>query len=229
MSSDNLLTRTNGQTIDETWFMRIKRALTGTVVPRDVTSLDALANAGSLGSATYRFKRAHISSGFLCPGMMKLRYQYPDILFNDDADLAGWMLCEGVTVSQAHYDTRHGAGKWAAEISSSPLNGLMLPDFTGTAGTAFLKGITTATADGLGALLQSGALTIDLSHFHGPGGVVTSGPPSTAGASKNTTLGSAQFWAGGAHTHTFSVVTNLSASQSIKPKSIILQVYMRII
>jgi len=68
MSTDSLPARSNGQTIDETWFNIIRTILSGDYVPRN-TAGAATTIAGSLGTDTYRWLNLNlVSSGVITIG-----------------------------------------------------------------------------------------------------------------------------------------------------------------
>lgn len=73
------------------------------------------------------------------------------------------MLCDGRTVSQAHYDTEHGSGHWATYVGSSPINGKNLPDFTGD---KLAYGVAATTQDGSSPISTVGADGFDIGHVH---------------------------------------------------------------
>jgi hypothetical protein len=218
MSVDNLISRVNGQVIDETWFARMKRAITGVFVPRDVTTLDASDEAGSLGSSTYRFNRAHITSGYLSVGMMKYKYVYTSI---SPVLEAGWMLCDGRVVSEANYNTEHGANTWASEVVSSPINGLRLPDFN----NRYMRGVNGSTQSGASPITSVGNGSLSISHAHGTN--YTTGAPNNAGVSRGSIAGVTNF-SDGTHSHTFTLTTQ-DPGGGLDPQYVLLKVYMRVI
>ena len=125
MSLDDITIRQNGNPIDETWFNRLKRAFSGIIAPRNTSTAVVENEAGSLGSASYRFKKLYVETNFLCAGMIKLKYNYSGLGLSPPA---GWMLCDGRVINQANYDAEHGAGKWASEVESSIIDGQTLPN-----------------------------------------------------------------------------------------------------
>lgn len=168
MGVDNLSSRANGQYIDESWFGKIRRAFCGTLAPRSVSSLDAESTVGAIGSPSYRFKRAYISSGYFSVGMIKYRIRYVSGPTEYNGKLSvGWMNCDGSVIGQASYDAQHGAGAWAADIVSSPLDGKYLPNFYDSyPNNKHIQGTTSATQNGNSAITGSGAISTTLSHTH---------------------------------------------------------------
>jgi len=73
MGSDTLTSRTNGETIDQTWFNVPRAAMIGDWLPRNASgSVESI--AGNLGSDTYRWHNAYIvGSGDVNVGTSKLQ------------------------------------------------------------------------------------------------------------------------------------------------------------
>ncbi len=181
MSLENLPARENGSNIDETWFNLVKRVLIGIIAPRN-TGGTVEADAGRLGSPTYRWNNAFVTSGYLFTGALKSKYSYTSITIPVEP---GWMLCDGRVINQTNYDAEQGSGAWVAHgISSSPIAGKHLPDFGGR----YIRGVTgdtTNTQDGSATIAPSGSATINIAHNHG-GGTLTSSTinnPATPGGS----------------------------------------------
>lgn len=73
MGSDTLLGRTNGQTIDQTWFNTVRSALNLDFIPRASTGI-VTDQAGSLGSSTLRWTNAYLMSQYLMNGSRYSRF-----------------------------------------------------------------------------------------------------------------------------------------------------------
>ena len=155
MATDTLPTRTNGQTIDQTWFANLQAVLGTDFVPRNSSGV-ATDLAGNLGEAALRFLTAKIAAGYWAPGDYKMHNSYNGAVPAGE----GWMLCDGRQVTQAAYDTEHGSGHWATYITqggtlSCPLLNLHLPDFTANNGILPV-GAATTPQDGSGAITRTG-------------------------------------------------------------------------
>jgi len=77
----------------------------------------------------------------------------------------GWMICDGAAISQANYDSLHGAGAWGTDsVESSPLAGKQTPDLV----NRYAVGTTSTTWNGTGSTPAVGNLrhTVNLSHSH---------------------------------------------------------------
>lgn len=220
MSLDNLPTRANGSAIDETWFNRIKKILGGAVAPRN-SSGTVEAAAGRLGSDTFRWRRAHVASGYLFPGAIKAKYKYDGVTIPAEA---GWMLMDGRIVNEANYDAEHGAGAWDDHgMSASPIAGLYLPN----SDDRFLRGITGetgSTQDGSSPILFSGNADIDIEHNHGSQPMTTTAPNgNTSGGTKNDLEVAIK-----SHTHTVSLLDD-TTNVDCRPLAIEANMFMRII
>lgn len=141
-----------------------KTALGVDVVPR--TSTGAVTDeAGSLGSSTYEWLRAYVSSGHFVAGDIKMHHTYNGTVTCGQ----GWMLCDGRTITEANYDAEHSAGDWDTYVGSSPLDGLYLPDFVDAGGTQiYVRGVDATTQDGSVAITTTGNNDheIDIQHNH---------------------------------------------------------------
>lgn len=98
-------------------------ALKQDLVPRNNSAV-AEANAGNLGTNTYPWDRANISTGYFVCGDVKMFNDYNGLLSPGH----GWMKMNGDIVNEANYDAIHGAGAWDEFIGSSPLDGKYLPN-----------------------------------------------------------------------------------------------------
>lgn len=200
---------------------------------------EALLPIGSLGAAppAGTIISFHSYNGLLSPGQ-------------------GWMLCDGRIVNESNYDTEFSSGDWALYIGNSDLDGLYLPDLTGS---KYLTGVADTTEDGSGAIAEVGNASnqVDLQHSHtvnshnhqwfdddGSGtdnSFNSSGSsiniPITGGAGDTTIVGRVTDATAGVsklnadlYTDNQSPGTNnqLSTTQSIQPRSVEVLYYMRI-
>jgi hypothetical protein len=218
MSVDNIPTRQNGQYIDSSWFNIWRKVFISLFVPRN-TSGQPTANAGGLGTSTYKFERMHIASGHLHLGMIKYKYDYNGTVSIEP----GWFPCDGTVINETNYDAIHGAGKWDADIVTSPLDGKYSPDLD----EVFLVSTTGDTEDGAAPISTVGlsANTVNLQHNHVgsiANNAVSGVNPTLAYAETNTI-------ANVPHNHTVSIANELSAAQDITPELIRAKAYMRII
>ena len=159
MGIDTLPSRADATTIVATWFNVLRSALNGDLVPRASTGV-ATANAGSLGTVTYPFLRAEIASGQWILGDIKAHHTY-----NGAAPIGhGWMLCDGRVITEANYNTEHGANTWATYIVSTALLNKYLPGLT----NKYLVGAATTTQDGSGVITGVGNSShqINIAHTH---------------------------------------------------------------
>ncbi len=237
MSIERIPTRSDGQVIDESWFNTIIRSLVDYFVPRD-TNGEAADFAGSLGTSSLRWLKAFISEGHWSVGDFKYHHSY-----NGTVDAGeGWMLCDGRTISQANYDTEHGSGHWATYVGSSLIDGKKLPNLT----SKYLVGKASTTQDGSGTITPVGNTShqVNLAHNQKVYSVVNSvtssdtvydssgNPVTITQQAGKTGVGNYQL---SATEQAFLPTTlmygdsQLSATQSVQPDSIEVQIYMRII
>lgn len=222
MSLEKLPARSNGQNIDETWFNLIKRILGGVIAPRN-TDGEVTARAGSLGSATYRWKRLHCASGYFFPGAIKYKYKYTGITWTLER---GWMLMDGRIINEANYNAEHGAGAWAADgIADSPIAGKYLPNIDGR----YIRGVigeTLNTQSGASAITPSGAGSVDISHTHGSGTITSSWANNVDPTTNGTII--EETGNDGRHTHNVTLTT-LSTSVNTGPTATEVNLFMRVI
>lgn len=161
MGSDTLVARTNGQTIDETWFNVIRSILSGDIFARNANGVvESL--SGNLGSETYKFLKAHIASGYWKCGDLKIHNTYNG-LTGCEID-QGWMLCDGRVIAGSSYDVEHGSGSWNTYIITSPLDGRYLPNYT----NRYIVGASATTQTGTSAFTTVGNAShqININHTH---------------------------------------------------------------
>lgn len=224
MAVDPLTERENGQTIDETWFSKIKKAFAGVISPRNSSTLASESGAASLGQASYPWKRANITSGYLVPGMVKFKYRYTGV---SGLLEAGWMACDGRQITEAAYELEHGAGAYAAHgIASSPLLNKYLPNFD----EKYIRGAASATQSGSSAITTIGSTGASQSHNHIGSGTTSStlqGNP-FPGEIRNAFIGSIVSTADASHNHAYGFnASNIATSHF--PQGIKLNMYLRVI
>jgi hypothetical protein len=239
MSTVTLPARTDGQTIDETWFNKLREALYTDLVPRNSSGI-ATDVAGSLGDSTYGWLKAFIKSGYWKVGDIKMHHSFNGTVTPGH----GWMKCDGRQITESAYNTEHGANTWATYIGSSDLLNKYLPNMTGR----YPVGVATTTQTGSGAITAVGNTShqVNLQHTHSvPDHVhewLDTNGNSGDGADLSTTSGAAN---GIDYTATDAIVGSRSTAgvtggvgtsgnggsttQSIQPESIELEFYMRII
>lgn len=239
MGANNLVTET-GPIIQLAHVNKFKTALSGDVLARDASG-NVGNNTASLGASATNWLKAFISSGYWSLGDIKMHHSY-----NATVPIGeGWMLCDGRQVTQAAYDTEHGAGHWATFVGSSGLLNKFLPDFT----SRYPTGAATTTETGAGAIASVGRAgnLVSLTHNHtwyvANGAAAADDTFNSSGIAK-TIDNTGVFKAAGPDTAIniaaaqviacdgagrFYTDQNLSASFSIQPDSIQVQYYMRII
>ena len=245
MSTETIPTRSAGQTITEEWPNLFKRVIITDFLPRDASGV-VVSLAGSLGSATYKWLRAHIKVGGWSCGDVKQHLSFNNTILVDQ----GWFPLNGQILNQTNYDTYHGAGSWAAYIGTSPLNGKYMPLMT----NRYPAGTLVTGQDGSIAFTVVGnpSSQINIAHVHAhahthtmahththphthtldTGGTVvdggagtvsrTTGQPSAA----NTDAASVSTTSAASVTNTDS---SLSSTQNIRPESIEFEFYVRVI
>ncbi len=147
MGSDTVPQRYDATTILATWFNIIRSAINGDWVPRNSSGV-ATSEGGSLGTATYPWLKASISSGYFSIGDIKMHHTY-----NGAAAIGhGWMLCDGRVITEAAYNTEHGASTFATYIGSTALLNKYLPNFT----SKYPIGVAATTQSGSIAITSIG-------------------------------------------------------------------------
>lgn len=159
MGLGNLQTKTAGQIIDANDPNQYKQALSVDQVPRNVSGVPT-ANAGTLGTSTYPFKRADITTGYLFCGLVIQFISYNGLLTPGQ----GWFKMLGGIINETNYDVIHGAGSWDLYIGSSLLDGKYAPNMT----SIYSVGATTTTQTGVGAFTTVGNAShvASFSHTH---------------------------------------------------------------
>lgn len=222
MSTDTIPARSNGQTIDQTWYNIIRTVLSADQVPRNTSGV-AADLGGSLGQSALRWLKAFIASGYLSPGDIKAHHTY-----NGATPIGeGWFPCLGGIINQANYDAIFGSGHWATYVGSSPLDGKYAPNLT----SRYLVGVSATTQSGSVAITAVGNsgnvspghhhLFIDSNGRDGLSAGFTASPSdgSHYGLAADTTAG-----------HSIAVSANTAnATDNIQPDSIEAIYYIRII
>jgi hypothetical protein len=160
MGTANIPSATDGDVIPATDHNSLRAAFIGDNVPRNASG-DATANAGDCGTATYPYKRANITTGYLFAGMMMAFHDYNGLLNPGH----GWMKCNGDIINETNYDAIHGAGSWDLYIISSALEGKYTPNTS----DKYLVGATNTTQTGASALTfvgNSGHSVSTSNHTH---------------------------------------------------------------
>lgn len=147
MGNQALTARSNGQTITESWYDDLARALAGDLYPRSSDSTPTNI-AAALGSALKRWKRLNAASGEYTAGSMKFRLSYNGLV----SPGRGWMLCDGRQINRANYDAEWGEGSWDDDIVASPLEDKYLPPMV----NRYAVGAASVAQDGSVALTPVG-------------------------------------------------------------------------
>ncbi len=217
MGIETIPDRGSGQRGKFSWLENLRQSFVGTFAPRGISGIPR-ANYGRLGSSTYPWKRAHIQMGYLGIGDV---FAWHDYAGNVDVP-QGYMLCNGVIVSQANYDAQHAAGDWANYIGTSPIATLYLPDMDQT----YIKGKSGTLQAGTVAITKVGANTQNFQHNHGSPKTTTAAGGSVYNNNGNDSAGGFMV---AFHTHGFTIPNALSATQDIRPSSSSVKFIMRIV
>lgn len=156
--TNNLPTET-ARTIQYAHINKFKTALSGDLVPRNSDGTVTTA-AASIGSSTYKFLKGFFLSGQWAIGDIKAHVSY-----NGTFDAGeGWMLCDGRIVTEANYNTEHGAAHFATYVGSTTMLNKYLPNLTGR----YPVGAATTPQDGTVAFTATGNASnqINIAHTH---------------------------------------------------------------
>jgi hypothetical protein len=214
-----------GPESDDDDFNQFLEALSENILPRNADG-DAEDKAGSIGTSTYPWLTANIKIGYMTAGSIISWYDYNGAV----ALPHGYMLCNGDQITQAKYNEQHRTDVsdetdyWAQFIGSSPLENLHTPNSNGR----FFKGTTSATQSGTSALTRVGNPNNSLNLAHNHGGTLTT---SAVGNVEKDTSGlnpNYQSANTSAHTHDFSLSTDLS-TVDVTPPSIEVKFLIRIV
>ena len=159
MGTNTLVTKNINDTNDENDLNQFNQALSGEFSPRN--NAGVVSNiSGSLGMEQLRFLKASIAKGYWGPGDIKAHHSY-----NGVASISnGWYPCDGSIVNESNYNDIHGAGAWDTFIGTSVFDGKYTPNLNGK----YISGTTATTEDGSGAISTVGnsSSQIDLTHTH---------------------------------------------------------------
>lgn len=244
MGLANIPSAADGTPIPASDHNALAAALKIDLVPRN-SSGNATANAGLLGTPTFPWKRADITTGYFVCGDVKMFHDYNGLLSPGQ----GWMKMNGDICNETNYDAIHGAGSWDLYIITSPLDGKYLPN----ANSKYPIGKTDTSQAGTVAITFVGNAShqVSLAHTHtgpahrhewyryaAPGqgysfdvnGNQTAG--NTSGLSGIQTNGDVPGHQGSFYTAdagTGNTGSGGSATQNIQPESLELEFWMRII
>ncbi len=159
MGTGNLVDQADGEVADAADVQQIINAKKEDIVPRNSSGVPT-ANAGALGTSTYPFKSADITTGYFQTGMIIPFHSYNNAISYPQ----GWYPCNGSVINESNYNSVHGAGSWATYIGSSDLDGKYAPDFDGN----YPVGALTTPATGAGAIPTVGNTShqINIAHTH---------------------------------------------------------------
>jgi len=246
MGTNNIPTAVDGTTIPASNHNSLKEAMGNDLVPRNTSGVPTDLE-GDIGTDALRFLVAKIASGYFFAGQILPFHSYNATLTPGH----GWMKCDGRIVNSTNYDAEYASGDWTKYIKNSDIDGLYLPDLTGD---KYLSGVAATTQDGSIALTEVGTTSkvVNLQHSHtvdshnhewydNNGGSTahsfdSSGSDKSIAASGGSGLGieansGILVMSTGFHTSNASPGTDnqLSATQTIQPRSIEVIYYMRII
>jgi hypothetical protein len=159
MGTNTLVPAADGTDADQTDVNQLIEAAQVDFVPRNSSGVPTT-KGGNCGTPTYEWNRAHIAVGYFAPGFIESFHTYDGLL----PIPAGWFPCNNTIINQTNYDAIHGAGKWAADIGSSPLEGKYAPDLI----DHYTVGAASTTQDGSAPMAKVGNADhkVDSSHNH---------------------------------------------------------------
>lgn len=229
MGTNNLATKNAGDVISQDDPNQYKTSLGEDLVPRNTSGVPTT-NAGNLGTSTYAWKKAEITTGYWTCGDVKMFHDFNGAVSPGQ----GWMKCNGDTVTEANYDAIHGAGSWSTYIGSSPLDGKNLPAMDNKVPV----GKDTTPQDGSSAITYEGNSShqVNTSHRHLVIDDLASGSHLIQWSTTTSANGEKYFGASGGGKNVDSlgsedIYTNDggSAALNIKPHSAAFQFWIRII
>lgn len=232
MGLANIPSAADGTPIPSSDHNALAAALKVDLVPRN-SSGNATANAGQLGTPTFPWKRADITTGYFVCGDVKMFHDYNGLLSPGQ----GWMKMNGDICNETNYDAIHGAGSWDLYIVTSPLDGKYLPN----ANDKYPMGKTNTTQAGTVAITFVGnashqiniqhshtvnSHTHTIAHTHSLPAGVNVDAPGTSGHLSPTTDQPSNASSGAAAPGTNNALTT---TQNIQPHTLELEFWMRII
>lgn len=220
MSEELLPARKARQTITGMWMVQIAKALSGNLVPRNPSGAPQY-GMGRLGTAEFPFERAHVRSGEYGCGTIVPVYDYANLT----TPCQGWMLCNGDIICEEAYDAQYTRipGDWERWVADSPLAGKRLPNMV----DRYLVGASTTPQTGAAPLTYTGnaGSKVNLRHSH----LGSTNAAVRAGLSTWAFPNPPLTFLVGDHIHTINTPQDLSATQDVRPESIVVKHYMRII
>jgi len=149
----------DGTVADASDLNQYSSALRQDNVPRNASGI-ATDLSGNLGQSSLQWLKAYIAAGYWTIGDIKPHHSYNGAAPIDQ----GWFPCDGTIISEASYNSLHGAGSWATYVITSALDGKYAPDAT----SGYLVGVTSTTKDGSIAITNVGNSSnqINVSHSH---------------------------------------------------------------
>ena len=232
MGLANIPSAADGTPIPSSDHNALAAALKGDLVPRN-SSGNATEDAGQLGTPTFPWKRADITTGYLFCGQVIMFHDYNGLLTPGQ----GWMKMNGDIVNEANYDAIHGAGSWDDYIGTSPLDGKYLPN----AADKYPMGKANTTQAGTVAITFVGNAShqINIQHSHTVASHThtmahTHTWPSGGGNTRALTDGTESVSTSGSSTANTGAAapgtdSQLSTTQNIQPHTLELEFWMRII
>lgn len=160
MGDNTISTITDGTTANSSNVNQYKTALDGDLLPRSAGATTTL--AGSLGSVSKAWLMAYVESGYWNAGDIKAHHSYNGVIGPGQ----GWFLCDGTIINEANYESQSWAsvGDWAKFIGTSVLDGKYSLPLT----DKYMIGTADTTQTGTGALTSTGVAgsEIDFEHNH---------------------------------------------------------------
>lgn len=160
MGAGNFTNQNDGEIANASDVQQVIDALKGDQVPRNTSGVPT-ASSGDLGTESLPFKRVHSTVGFFFPGMIM-----PVHDFNGSVSPGhGWFPCDGTQINETNYEAIYGVGTWATFIGSSALDGKFAPDMTGRYLTGASS--TTQDGSNPISPVGNEDSEVNLQHFHG--------------------------------------------------------------
>ena len=160
MGTNTFVTQVNGTPITaDTAINQIKAAIINNIAPRNSSGIPE-DYSGELGTSTHSWLEAFIASGYWNAGDIKPHHSYDGLVSVGQ----GWYPCDGTIINEANYNSIHGVGSWAAYIGTSSLDGKYSPDID----NRLLVGAAATSESGSTPIATTGNTShqIDISHLH---------------------------------------------------------------